>query len=126
MNSKLGMFSVLAFSVTILLIPASSSLVNAQEYDDRYYEEGYSNDHKYENYGENNIEKLMLSDDELELINEILDQSGSPFVLTQVEDFLLFTDFEGAFGDTTYFFIPTETLPLVLPIMNIIDDLLGN
>ena len=90
----------------MLLIPATS-IVNAQEYD--IYYEGYSNYHKYENYnyGENNGEKLILSDDELELINEILDQSGSPFVLTQVEDFLLFTDIEPTIGDTTYFFIPT-------------------
>ena len=124
MNSKFGMFSVLVFGVMMLLIPATS-IVNAQEYD-IYYEEGYSNDHKYENYGENNGEKLILSDDELELINEILDQSGSSFVITQVEDFLLFTDIEPTSGDTTYYIIPTEIIPIVLPIMIIIDDLLGN
>ena len=124
LKTKIGIFSTLMFGVMMLFIPATF-IVNAQEYD-IYYEEGYSNDHKYENYGENNEEKLILSYDELELINEILDQSGSPFVLTQVEDFLLFTDIEPTIGDTTYFFIPTETIPIVLPIMIIIDDLLGN
>ena len=38
MNSKFGMFSVLVFGIMILLIPASS-LANAQEYDDRHYED---------------------------------------------------------------------------------------
>ncbi|MGD1834753.1 MAG: hypothetical protein ACPKQO_03435 [Nitrososphaeraceae archaeon] len=53
MNSKIGMFSVLVFFM--LLIPAISlSSVSAQQYD-RYYDEGYSNDYKYENYGEINV-----------------------------------------------------------------------
>ncbi|MGD1837605.1 MAG: hypothetical protein ACPKPY_06055 [Nitrososphaeraceae archaeon] len=110
MNSKIGMFSVL---VLFMLIPAISlSSVSAQQYD-RYYDEGYSNDYKYENYGEINIEKLMLSDGELELINEIFDQSGKPFELNQIENGLLLTNTE--FGDTVYFIIPTNTLPIILP-----------
>ena len=40
MNSKFGMFSVLAFSVMMLFIPASS-LANAQEYDQYYENEQY-------------------------------------------------------------------------------------
>ena len=123
-KNKIGVFGVLLFGVVMLVIPATS-ITNAAEYN-RYYDEGYNTDYKYENYGKNNGEKLILSDDELELINEILDQSGSPFVLTQAEDFLLFSDIEQTSGDTTYFFIPTETIPIVLPIMTIIDDLLSN
>ena len=38
MNSKFGMFSVLVLGIMMLLIPASS-LANAQEYEDRYYED---------------------------------------------------------------------------------------
>ena len=51
MNSDLGTFSVIAFSIIMLLIPSSSSLVNAQEYDtyyeqDQYYD-GIYQDHNY-------------------------------------------------------------------------------
>ena len=38
MNSKFGMFSVLVLGIMMLLIPATS-MANAQEYDDRYYED---------------------------------------------------------------------------------------
>ena len=41
MNSKLGTFSVLALGVMMLLIPVSSSLANAQEYDQYYKNEPY-------------------------------------------------------------------------------------
>ncbi|MGD1834754.1 MAG: hypothetical protein ACPKQO_03440 [Nitrososphaeraceae archaeon] len=55
----------------------------------------------------------MLSNDELELINEIFDQSGKPFELTQIENGLLLTNTE--FGDTVYITIPTNTLAILRP-----------
>ena len=46
MNFKFGIFSVLALGIMMLLIPASSSLANAQEYDQYYEDEQYKKDNK--------------------------------------------------------------------------------
>ncbi|MGD1836771.1 MAG: hypothetical protein ACPKPY_01780, partial [Nitrososphaeraceae archaeon] len=51
MNSKIGMFSVLVLGVMMLLIPSSSSLASAQEYDnDKTYKDNEKYSYEYEPY----------------------------------------------------------------------------
>ena len=70
MNSKFGMFSVLVLGVMMLLIPATS-IANAQEYDDSYYEQDrdydgiyQDNNHMKSNYANESYKKQDDNTDE--------------------------------------------------------------
>ena len=90
MNSTIGMFSVLVIGVMMLLIP-TTSIANAQEYNRHYDEvERYIEDYIYEYEDNQNTTntKLTLTDSQIELVNEIIELSGKPFELVQLDDSL--------------------------------------
>ena len=80
MNSKFGMFSVLVIGVLMLLIPATS-LANAQEYDDRYYE-----DKEYKKIDKKSYNEPYKKDDERNsYYNEDKEKSDEPVIIIKNE-----------------------------------------
>ena len=121
MNSNLGMFAVLAFSVIMLLIPSSSSLVNAQEYDtyyeqDQYYDGIYQDDNykksNYENDSYNNKQDDKKTDEPVIIIkNEPLQKKEKkekkkelPMILVK-KDVLYCDTFAGGSGVSCFSFV---------------------
>ena len=119
MNSKVGMVSILVFSVMMLLIPATS-IVNAQEYD-KYYEdkeydkldkksydesykkEGDDDNNKYKkNDKEKNDEPLIIIKNEPILKKEKKKEMKEPPMLLVKKD-VLYCDFIAGQGDLPCF-----------------------
>ena len=79
MNSKVGMFSVLVLSVMMLLIPATS-IANAQEYDDPYYNE---QDQYYDDvYQDNNYKKSNYENEPYKIQD---DKTDEPVIIIKNE-----------------------------------------
>ena len=80
MNSKFGMFSVLVLGVMMLLIPATS-IANAQEYDDRYYE-----DKQYEKVDKKSYNEPYKKEDERKsYYNDDKEKSEEPVIIIKNE-----------------------------------------
>ena len=81
MNSKFGMFSVLVLGVMMLLIPATS-IANAQEYNDRYYE-----DEQYEKIDKKSyMEQYKKKDDERKsYYNDGKEKNEEPVIIIKNE-----------------------------------------
>ena len=87
MNSKVGMFSVLVIGVMMLLIPATS-VANAQEYEDRYYEDKqYKKVYKKsynESYNKENERKSFYNDD-IKYKKDDREKSDEPVIIIKNE-----------------------------------------
>ena len=87
MNSKFGMFSVLVLGIMMLLIPATS-VANAQEYDDRYYEEQYEKVDKKsynEPYKKEDERKSYYIDDNDKYKKDDKEKSEEPIIIIKNE-----------------------------------------